>query len=146
MTGESVRHSDDRQASADDTPRSEPNRPTRLVWTQFQLRDAFWVVIIVALALGWWRQTQYEPPNDAKAMIIDGVQHIEGPLTIRYSQRTSPTGTSSSTIREVSSLDIHPNFIVVTDRQGGRVFSNDGLIFFNWHLEDPAPTSTTRGH
>lgn len=30
---------------------NEANKP----WTRFSLRDLFWLVLVVALAVGWWR-------------------------------------------------------------------------------------------
>ena len=56
----------------------------------------------------------------------------QGKLSITYIQQDGPSTQSESTIKEVTSLEFYPGFIVYRTKNGGSVLPLDKIWHFSW--------------
>ncbi len=142
----------DQEASDDSAVASSRARsqPRSLFWTQFGLRDLFWMVIAVSFGLAWWRQSiQPQAPTD-RVTSHPTYSRIEGPLSVTFQYRTSPNSTSSFSQSGIHSLELHPAAIVLyRSEKHATLYKIEDVKFLRFSLESPpgkSASSSGGGH
>lgn len=108
--------------------------------TQFSLRDMILVTIIVALGLALWVSQENKVPSTQRAgrLPVGGPQTtIEGPLTVSYRERTSPTSTVGSNGFRLQALQFLDDDVVFEYENGrSRWFRKSRLESLEWEVVD----------
>ena len=67
------------------------------------------------------------------SLLGTGVPTVRGNLTVTYVIKTSPTGSSTSTVTGIAALEFHSGYVVMQDLKGdGQVFFPQSTQEFAW--------------
>ncbi len=68
---------------------------------------------------------------------MEGVYSAAGKIQLDHMVRTSDTNAEGGTMRNVTAIEFHPNYVVVKRRDGGgEVFFAERTIEFRWRLAE----------
>ena len=105
---------------------TEEGRRTSRRRISFSISNLLLLIALIAVCIAWWRDHNRERPRR---------YDIQGPISVSYTVRTSPTSTAGSRIKGVRGIDFQGASIAIHTLDGGIVLPSSRLISLRWNPE-----------